>query len=198
VFTIASLSLLSCLELNELTRKIQFEERLTEVMRQAESHLNPFLVACFIESFRKPTISSGLIVTLQGVMYEFPDPPCWAKPADQTMDRDLNVIEANREKWSAFAVQMAQRPPAPFQRADSPYRLKGGQGGLVVHPGVDYLTAFWMGREREVISREQYVRLQAERRPVVVRGTDNVAGANRTNATPAVSNPLPPAKPTEP
>lgn len=198
VFTVASLSLLSRLELSEPTRKLQFEERLTEVMRQTESHLNPFLVACFVESFRKPTISSGIIVTLQGVMYEFPDPPRWARPVDQTQDRDLTVIEANGEKWSKFAVQMVQRPPAPFQWADSPYRLKGGQGSLVSHPGVDYLTAYWMGREREVIPSEDYVPLPVERRPVVARGTNNVAGASRTNRPSATGNYRTPTKPTEP
>lgn len=198
VFTVASLSILSRLELNEPTRKLQFEERLTEVMRQAESHLNPFLVACFIESFRKPNISSGTIVTLQGVTYEFPDPPRWAAPVDQSLDRDLTIIEANGEKWSKFTVQMPQRPPAPFQWADSPYRLRGGQGALVAHPGVDYLTAYWMAREREVIPSEDYVPLAVERRSVVPRGTNNIAGASRTNRTSAPANKPSPAKTTSP
>lgn len=181
VFTVASLSLLSRLETSEPTRKLQFEERLTEVMRQTESHLNPFLVACFVESFRKPTISSGVIVTLQGVMYEFPDPPRWASLVDQTHDRDLTVIEANGDKWSKFTVQMAQRPPAPFQWADSPYRLRGGHGTQVAHPGVDFLTAYWMGREREVIPSEDYVPLNVERRPVAPRGTNTTPSGSRTN-----------------
>ncbi len=184
VFTVASLSLLSRLELNEPTRKLQFEERLTEIMRQAESHLNPFVVACYVESFKKPTISSGVIVTLQGVMYEFPNPPRWAAPVDQTRDRDLTIVEANGEKWSKFAVQMPQRPPAPFQWADSPYRVRGGQGSLVAHPGVDYLTAFWMGREREVIPSEDYVPLAVERRPVAPRGTNASPSGARTNRPP--------------
>jgi len=198
VFTVASLSLLSRLELNEPNRKLQFEERLTEVMRQVESHLNPFLVACFVESFRKPTISSGIIVTLQGVMYEFPDPPRWGKPVDQTLDRDLSVIEANGEKWSKFTVQMAQRPPAPFQWADSPYRLRGGHGALVTHPGVDFLTAYWMGREREVIPSEDYVPLREERRTAAPRGTNSTTSASRTNRTDAPKSANSPAKPSQP
>jgi hypothetical protein len=161
VFNMASLNVLSKLEISEPSRKLLFQERLTEMMRLSESHLNPFLGGCYVEGFERVPNSTALTVTFQGVLYDFPWPPRWAKPVDLTQDASLPTLEANGTKWSKLAVPFRERPPAPFQWAASPFLLQGGQGSLVAHPGVDYLLAFWIGRDALLIPSEDYTPLQS-------------------------------------
>ena len=179
IFNMASLNVLCRLEINEPSRKLLFQERLTETMRQAESHLNPFLAGCYLEGFEKIPSSSALLVTFQGVLYEFPDPPRWATPVDQSKNRELNLLDANGQRWSKFTLQLPERPPAAFQWAASPYQLAGGDGELVSHPGVDYLVGFWIGRDTSLIPSEDYVAVVPERRRTTVVSTNTPAVTNR-------------------
>lgn len=176
IFNAASLNALARLESNDLRRKLQFQERLSEMMRQAEAHLNPFLTGCYLEAFsEKIPNNSAILVTMQGVLYEFPDPPRWAHPVDQSSNPDLIQLEANGQRWARFTLQLPQRPPTPFQWAASPYLLKGGAGDLVAHPGVDYLTAFWMGRDSTIIPSEDYVAPVTERKRIYTPATNTPA-----------------------
>ncbi len=179
VFNMASLNVLCRLEINEPSRKLLFQERLTEMMRQAESHLNPFLAGCYLEGFEKIPSSSALLVTFQGVLFEFPDPPRWATPLDQSQDRELAFLDANGQRWSKFTLQLLQRPPAAFQWAASPYQLAGGEGALVSHPGVDYLVAFWIGRDTSLIPSEDYVPVSGERPRTPPLSTNTPPATNR-------------------
>ncbi len=181
VFNMASLNTLARLETGSDRLKLLFQERLSEMMRHSESHLNPFLTGCYLGGFfERMPISSASVVTMQGVLFEFPDPPRWATPVDQQTNAGLAILEANGRRWSKYTLQLPERPPAAFQWAVSPYLLSGGDGELIAHPGVDYLAAFWMGRDTTIIPSENYVAPTTDfRRPA----------AAKTNVTPAAPSP---------
>lgn len=180
VFNMASLNVLSKLEINEPSRKLLFQERLTEMMRLSESHLNPFLSGCYVEGFERVPASTSLTVIFQGVLYEFPWPPRWATPVDLSGDREVVILEANGAKWSKLAVPLPARPPAPFQWAASPFLLQGGAGSLIAHPGIDYLLAFWIGRDALLIPSEDYVAPAPARKKPAPTGAEGPTGKPAT------------------
>lgn len=154
VFNFASLITLSRQEQSESSRRLLFQERLNQLMREAEPHLNPFFAGCYAGAFERLPNMAALTVTLQGMLYDFPAPPRWATPVDLTQATEIPIVEANHQRWSKLALPTGARPPAPFQWAASPFALKGGAGSLVAHPGVDFLLPFWMGRDATLISSE--------------------------------------------
>ncbi len=175
VFNMASLNVLSKLEINEQSRKLLFQERLTEMMRYSESHLNPFLGGCYLEGFERVPTSTALTVIFQGMLFDFPGPPRWANPVDLTGDPELPTLEANGAKWSKLAVPIRRRPAAPFQWAASPFLLRGGAGALIAHPGIDYLLTFWIGRDALIIPSDDYVPLASTPRKTVAAPATNAA-----------------------
>lgn len=188
VFNFANLAILSKLEQNNAGRKLMFQERLNQMMRDAEPHLNPFFAGCYAGAFDRLPTGAALTVTLQGVLFEFPAPPRWAASRDHAPQmEERQLLTANDRKWSKLALPIAERPPAPFQWASSPFELSGGAGPLVAHPGVDYLIAFWMGRDATIISSEDApppVAAASTRRSGRTAATNAPARATGTNSTP--------------
>lgn len=155
VFTAACLSILCRLEVTDPSRKLLFQDRLTQLWRDGDSHMNAFLATCYATGFERAPNNSALGITLQGTLYDFPDPPRWAPPVDHAGKPFVqDSLKANGQTWSKFALPVGLRPAGPFLWMDSPFALQGGVDPLVAHSGVDYLLAFWMARDTALVPDE--------------------------------------------
>jgi hypothetical protein len=71
---------------------------------------------------------------------------------------------------------------APFQWAVSSCEVHGGVDEPVVHPGLDLLLAYWIGRDVAVTPSEDSVApLDLKLRPTPVKGGRTNAPVGRTN-----------------
>jgi hypothetical protein len=175
----AVMSALGCLILARLdidsTRRVLFQERLTQLWRQSVKLMNPLVAAASAESFERPPSESGMLSVIEGILDQFPDPPrLMAAPAPPDPEF-MTTIEANGAKWSRFALPMTNQPPALFQWFQSPCTLGNAKAEPVEFPGVDYLLAFWMARDGSVLPSEDAPQPAPKPR----------AKPGRTNAPPA-------------
>ena len=154
-FTAVNLLALSRMETNE-TRRLTYQDRLTQLWRGSGPQMNPLVAACYISAFNPTPNDFTAQAILQGVLSQYPDAPRWAAAHDASGDTNVLKIEVGGEKWAQFAQPLDRRPVAPFQWVRSAYQLGGGEDAPVAHPGVDYLLAFWMAREASVIPNEDF------------------------------------------
>lgn len=149
-FTVGSLLALSGLETNT-TRRLVYQQHLKELWRSASSQLNPWYAAAYVNCFDEPPRDVVARATLQGVLAQFPDPPRTSPRVDLLADASRGRIEANGHVWLDLPAQLPDRPVRAFQWAWSACIPSGGDGPEVVHPGVDFLLPFWMGRDAGLI-----------------------------------------------
>ncbi len=153
LFTAFNLLSLCRFETNQ-TRRLLYQDRLSQLWRDSGSQLNPLVAACYVGAFERAPNDAYALATLQGVLSQFPDPPRWSEAHDNSTNAGMLTVEVGGVKWAKFALLPEHRPVAPFQWAQSAYVLSGGETAPVTHPGLDYLLAFWMGREAGVIPSE--------------------------------------------
>lgn len=139
------------------TRKIQYQDRLSQMWRESSSHLNPLLAISFVSCFDRPPNEPTALAVVQGAVAQFPDPPRWSAFQAGSASTNRPTIKVNGEVWSRYALPFDLRPVAPFQWAQSSYLIRGGEDAPIVHPGVDYLLLFWLGRESSMVQPEDAV-----------------------------------------
>ncbi|HTH48595.1 MAG TPA: hypothetical protein VMB21_13870 [Candidatus Limnocylindria bacterium] len=181
LFTAFDLLSLSRLETNQ-TRRLLYQDRLSQLWRDCGVQLNPLVAACYVGAFERVPNDAYALATLQGMLSQFPDPPRWSEAHDNSTNAGILTVEVGGVKWAKFAQLVDHRPVAPFQWAQSAYVLSGGESAPVTHPGLDYLLAFWMGRDAGVIPSEDALPPLASTFPLR-------RGSNRTN-TPSATNRL--------
>ncbi len=160
LFNTINLFALSRLETNQ-SRKIQYQDRISQQWHESSPQLNPLLAACYVGAFEKAPNDPAALAVLQGAISQFPNPPRWSMYRDGSEATNRPTVLVNGEVWSRYALPFDLRPVAPFQWSQSPYLLRGGVDAPVAHSGVDYLLAFWMGRESGLILPEDALTIAA-------------------------------------
>ena len=140
-----------------VTRKIQYQDRLTQMWHECSPQLNPLLAESYVSCFERLPNDPSALAVVQGSVAQFPSPPRWASFQDGTAVTNRLTLLVNGETWSRFALPFDLRPVAPFQWAQSSYAIRGGENAAVAHPGVDYLLVFWLGRESSLVQPEDAV-----------------------------------------
>jgi hypothetical protein len=125
--------------------------------RESSPQLNPMLAACYVSCFDKVQNEPTALAVVQGAVAQYPNPPRWSARQDGSTFTNRTILKVNGEDWSRFALPYKERPIAPFQWAQSSYRIQGGDDPTVAHPGVDYLLLFWLGRESNLVQPEDAV-----------------------------------------
>lgn len=146
----------------EQTTQLLYQDRLTRLWRRNSEHVNPLIAALYLNAFQTPPRDLTARAVLQGCLYLWPSPPRRATPVDWTETPGLSRIEANGQTWAENALPVRDRPPAPFQWAQSPFLLQGGAGEDVSHPGIDFMLPFWMGRDSGIIANEEVAAAERE------------------------------------
>ena len=177
LFNTINLFTLSRLETNQ-SRKIQYQDRISQQWHESSPQLNPLIAACYVGSFDKAPNDPAALAVLQGSVSQFPKPPRWSNHLDGSEATNRTTVKVNGEVWSRYALPFNLRPAAPFQWSQSPYLLQGGDTGSVAYPGVDYLLTFWMGRESGLILPEDAVTIAA----MPTRVSRPTRTFNRTNS----------------
>ena len=188
LFAAINLLSLSRLEPPGSTRRLLYQDRLSQLWRDSSAQLNPLVAACYVGAFERAPNDPSALATLQGLLTQFPDPPRWSFARDRATNRAIPTLVVNGVKWAKNAQLLDRRPVAPFQWAQSAYALSGGDPAPIAHPGLDYLLAFWMGRDAGVIPSE-------DAPPAVTTTPQERRSNSRTNASAAtnrLSRPLPP------
>lgn len=88
------------------------------------------------------------------LLQDFPDPPRRNLRVQNYGRADLRVEISilgiltleDKIRFAAAPLPLSERPPTDFLWQRTPYTLDGGDDGRLEYPGVDYLTAYWMGR----------------------------------------------------
>ena len=167
------------------SRRLLFQDRLSQLWRDTGPQLNPMVAACYVGAFERVPNDAYALATLQGMLSQFPDPPRWSTACDNSTNAGILTVEVGGVKWAKFAQPLDRRPVAPFQWAQSAYVLSGGESAPVSHPGLDYLLTFWMGRDAGVIPSEDALPLISTT-PTVRRNTRTntpaSAATNRLNS----------------
>ena len=156
VFNMINLFALWHFDTND-TRKIQYQDRLTQMWHECSPQLNPLLAVSYVSCFVRLPNDPAALAVVQGSVAQFPSPPRWAARTDGSGATNRPTLTVNGETWSRFALPFDLRPVAPFQWAQSSYMLRGGEDAPVAHPGVDYLLMFWLGRESSLVQPEDAV-----------------------------------------
>ena len=150
VFQLADLMVLCRLEPETMPGKNFFQERMTQIYRRSNFHLNPWLAAAYLSTLERAPGDVACRAALQGMLYQFPIPR-WAKAAVRGTNSVTETIEANGSQWSRVPFQLEERQVQAFQWAKSPVYLPMGEDALVVHPGIDFILPFWIARDGNVI-----------------------------------------------
>ena len=140
-----------------VTRKIQYQDRLTQMWHECSPQLNPLLAESYVSCFERLPNDPSALAVVQGSVALFPDPPRWASLQQGTAVTNRLTLLVNGQTWSRFALPFDLRPVAPFQWAQSSYVIRGGDEATVAHSGIDYLLMFWLGRESSLIQPEDAV-----------------------------------------
>lgn len=180
-FRLANLVALNRNETNQ-TRRLAFQDMVTKVWQQSQVNLNPWPAVAFLSGFERIPIDSSARSIVQGLLYEYPDPPRWSAARDNSADPLIEVITADGRPVTRYAQLLGNRPVAPFQWAVSSCEVHGGVDEPVVHPGLDLLLAYWIGRDVAVTPSEDSVApLDLKLRPTPVKGGRTNAPVGRTN-----------------
>ena len=188
LFSALNLLALSRLETNQ-SRRLHYQDQLTQLWRGSSPQLNPLLAACYLGGFDRTPGDATALATLHGVLSQFPDPPRWSAARDHSAAPAIPVLTLGGARWAQFAQPLDRRPVAPFQWTQSAYLLAGGEDAPVAHPGVDFLLAFWMGRDASVIPGEDAVPSASALSPAARRAARTNAPGGRTNLPAATIRP---------
>jgi len=192
VFAAANLMTLTGLETNE-TRRLIFQDRLTKMWRASGPDLNPWLAIAYVNAFDRTPNDPMAGAILQGLLHQFPNPPRWqgATPAVPT---NAPLLEANGLTWARHARPLSERRIGPFQWSVSPHDPNPGSAEPVTHPGLDFLTTFWIARDSGIIPHESIqrstnarpglVRPPSVRRPTPTNAPRTVPARTNTNPVP--------------
>lgn len=184
-------------------RKTVYQERLSKLWRSAGSELNPWLAGAYVNvddprpnDTRQMTVDSAAMAVLQGVLWNYPNPPRWAVRVPLPESRATAPVEANGRKWSKNALPVFSRPVAAFQWTVTGRTLEDApMAEPIVHPGVDLMLPYWLARNAGIVLPEDL--------PPLKRASDKILGGRlsptnaarrllRTNALPASpSSPAP-------
>jgi hypothetical protein len=150
VFDLANLTVLARLE-PEFQARLFFTDWISQIWRQSNSHLNPWLAATYVSVFEHAPSDTAARATLQGMLQEFPYPRR-AETRIAPTNEFFETIEANGQSWARYPLQLDERPVAAFQWSQTPVQIGNGkQVGLVNYPGLDFILPFWMARDANVI-----------------------------------------------
>ena len=164
-------------------RRIAIQDRITKMWQRSSSGLNPWPAVAFLSAFERIPVDSTARSVIQGVLYEYPDPPRWSAARDLSGDTAVERIEADGRNHARYAQPLGKRPVFPFQWAESGTLLQGGKDEPVMHPGVDLLLPYWIGRDVAVTPSEDSVApLDLKLRPPTGPG-------GRTNSLPSTNAP---------
>ena len=150
VFQLADLMVLCRLESETSPGKLFFQERMTQIYRRSNFHLNPWLAAAYVSTLERAPGDVACKAALQGMLYQFPMPR-WTLAAVRGTNAVSDLLEANGEKWARVPFQLEERQVQAFQWAQSPVYLPPGRDEPVVHPGIDFILPFWIARDGNVI-----------------------------------------------
>ena len=127
-------------------RKEQYLNRIQFLWEKSSHHLNPWFAALYISA--TGNISNVVArATVQGVLFEFPPPPRWARTTDNTKRQDIEVMQSNGQARSTFALPIRQRPVSDFMWQRTPFALSGSSTVPLEYPGIDVFLPYWMARE---------------------------------------------------
>lgn len=132
------------------TRRLLFQSKCAEWWRESSVHLNPWFAAAYLGSMES-LVDPEVRTILQGQLLRFPNPPRSATFKDPSSIPHLQTLQANGATWARFALPLEYQSPAPFQWAQSPCLLTATNAPTVVHPGIDFLLPFWIGRDGGMI-----------------------------------------------
>ena len=142
------------MEADKSARQLVYQDRLSQLWRNSSAQLNPQLAICYMGSLERTPNDPSALATIQGILSQYPEPPRWASTGMTSTNAATPLVEVGGVKWTRFAQLLDRRPVAPFQWSQSPYLISGGESAPVVHPGLDFLLAFWMSRDAGVIPSE--------------------------------------------
>lgn len=185
VFAVANLMTLTGLETNE-TRRLGFQDKLTKIWRASSPELNPWLAAAYVNAFDRTPNDAIAGATIQGLLHQFPDPPRWQLAAPP-LATNTPMQTVNSLPWTLHARPLLERRVAPFQWTLSPHDPHPGTNEPVAHPGIDFLTTFWIARDSGVIPHESIQRY-TNARPGFVR-SPALRRPSSTNAPPRTNRP---------
>ena len=204
-FTAGLLLALNRLETNA-NRKMLFQEKLSKLWRSGGPELNPWFAGAFLNvddlrprqnDLQGVTTDSIAMATLQGVLQQYPNWPRWAAPLPLPEDFKFSAVEANGRVWSRDNLPVFSRPVAAFQWTVGGHLWEPQAAAQpVIHPGIDLILPYWMGRNMAVIWPEDLAPLKRTTDPKTIRtGRTNAFGRlNSTNALTPVRETNAPAK----
>ena len=144
-FRFANLMALNQSETN-YARHIIFQEMISKVWRQSQAVLNPWPALVYLGAFEPTPTDSTAWAILQGLLYEYPSAPRWSARLNLSENREIDQLQANGERWTRYAQLISKRPSVPFLWSYPSTQTVGGLDEPVVHPGLDFLLAYWMAR----------------------------------------------------
>jgi hypothetical protein len=139
------------------SRRIAFQDRIAKMWQRTSSGLNPWPAVAFLSAFERIPVDSTARAVIQGVLHEYPDPPRWSASRDLGGDLQVERIEADGRSHARYSQPLGKRPVFPFQWAESGTWLEGGKDEPVMHPGVDLLLPYWIGRDVAVTPSEDSI-----------------------------------------
>jgi len=155
-FRLANIMALNRNETNQ-TRRLALQDMITKVWQQSEVTLNPWPAVAFLSAFERIPVDSTARAVVQGLLYEYPEAPRWSAARDNTDDPAVELITVDGRTVTRYAQILGRRPVVPFQWAESSTVAKGGVDEPVIHPGLDLLLAYWIGRDVAVTPSEDSV-----------------------------------------
>ena len=128
--------------LEEDKARRQFLRRvLVAVFEKVRDHLNPhFAAICLLAGDPHDAAARA---TVQGMLYDFPVGPVWARAVDRRTQAQIPAHDANHVE---FALLTRERVPTDFLWQRSPCLSHGSWDLPVEYPGLDLLLPYWMGR----------------------------------------------------
>lgn len=134
-------------------KKSKYHERLKKMWAESSDHLNAWFAVAYA-SATGDTTNAVARATLQGVLSEFPEPPRWAKPTDNSTRTEIERIQAGGKSWAKYALPIQERPPSDFMWQRSPFQLKEAGNTLLAYPGIDVFLPYWAARQCGLVPGE--------------------------------------------
>jgi hypothetical protein len=143
--------LLAVLE-TDLAQKAKYQQMMKTLWTQSSHHLNPWFAALYTCA-TGDTSNPIARATIQGVLFQFPEPPRWAKIIDNRTRPDIEVVGFGDNIRSKFALSIQVRPVSDFMWQRSPFELTGGSAVPLQYPGIDAFLPYWLARQSHGILR---------------------------------------------
>ncbi|MBI5093836.1 MAG: hypothetical protein HZB26_15525 [Candidatus Hydrogenedentes bacterium] len=110
--------------------------------KQAADHLNAHFAALYMTA-TGDTTNANARATLQGALYDFPDPPKMARAVDHRNDPKFEMDDA---EYTKYAMLPHDRLPHDFIWQRSPCLAHGSTDAPLEYPGIDVFLPYWLGR----------------------------------------------------